>query len=269
MVSSPADAMKTTDTALHKTAHEAKEGRQQGGLFLSAMLVLLIATWRSCGSLPQQSLISQLEREHLPGLSLEPWQHPETAMRDYGFLLERVMDEYKWDVDRSRGAIVEYLRFMQMLGEAPQMELIASSDVDLVWHEHILDTMNYGPDCIKLFGRFLNHRRARTPSEFALIPPAYQRTKGRYAERFGGSPPPRFWGAETDASSMCGGGGPPAGFQQVVPADSNGTSTGSSGATKNGRAASSNAAVPGAACPWIATMAACLLTMSVGGLQLL
>merc|ERR1711988_1579729 len=100
-------------------------------------------------------------------------------------------------------------------------------DVDLVWHEHILDTKNYEIDCMRLYGRFLNHRRARTPLEFAAIPESYARTKHRYAERFGAVPPARFWGAETDASSMCGGGEPPAGFQQAPAPSSNSSGTNS------------------------------------------
>merc|ERR1712232_1094658 len=100
---------------------------------------------------------------------VEPWVAPETALQDYDFLRERVMEEHGWDRGRAEGAIVEYLRFLQMLAGSPRMELIASSDVDLVWHEHIMDTENYVADNRRLFGRFLHHRRARTAEEFADI----------------------------------------------------------------------------------------------------
>merc|ERR1740138_1892723 len=108
------------------------------------------------------------------------------------------MEEYGWDGRHADGAIAEYLRFLQLLSEAPRRELIASSDIDLVWHEHLMDTANYAADCMELFGRFLHHRRARSPAEVAEIPASYAQTKERYAQRFGVPPPPRFWGPTTE-----------------------------------------------------------------------
>jgi len=134
------------------------------------------------------------------------WSSPHTELADYHFLRERVMDEHNWTSKRAEGAIVEYLRFLQMIAQGDKMDMIASSDVDLVWHEHLMDTKNYAADCKKLFGRFLHHRRARTSDEFAEIPASYARTKMRYSQMFGQEPPSRFWGATTDAASMCGGG---------------------------------------------------------------
>lgn len=132
---------------------------------------------------------------------------PPLQLNDYGFLLERVMEEHGWQAERADGAIVEYLRFLQLLAASPRMELVASSDVDLVWHEHILDTKNYATDSMRLFGRFLHHRRARNAKEYADIPTAYRRTQEAYRARFGLEPPEQFWGASTNAASMCGGGG--------------------------------------------------------------
>jgi hypothetical protein len=140
----------------------------------------------------------------------EVWNNPTKALQDYAFLRDRLVEEHGWDAAQADGAIVEYFRFLTMLAEAPSMELIASSDVDLVWHEHLLDTSNYAADTQKLFGDFLHHRRARTQEEFDLIPEFYTRTKQRYLERFGIPPPQRFWGVTTEASSMCGRGTAPA-----------------------------------------------------------
>jgi len=136
----------------------------------------------------------------------EPWVAPEKALRDFTFLRDRLVEEYGWEQSRSEASIGEYLRFLTMLAESPRMELIASSDLDLVWHEHLQDTLNYAEDCLGLFGRFLHHRRARTSKEKEAIPESYGRTKRRYKERFGAEPSPQFWGAATEASSMCGGG---------------------------------------------------------------
>ncbi|CAK0869492.1 unnamed protein product [Prorocentrum cordatum] len=133
------------------------------------------------------------------------------ALSDHAFLRERVMEEHGWPGPRADGAIAEYLRFLQLLASAPRMELVASDDVDLVWHEHLLDTQNYAADTQRLFGRFLHHRRARSAQEVSDIPAGYARTKEAYRARFGREPPALHWGATTAAASMCGGGGGRAG----------------------------------------------------------
>jgi len=157
----------------------------------------------------------------------EPWLHPETSLRDYPFLRERVAEEYGWTEERVDGAITEYLRFLQLLADAPSQDLIASSDVDLVWHEHIMDTLNYAADCRRIFGHFLHHRRARTPEEFSAIPESYSRTKDVYARRYGVRPPSQFWGENTTAASMCGGGSNIDPYRTVpAPAPSGGSSAG-------------------------------------------
>merc|ERR1719487_2556308 len=101
--------------------------------------------------------------------------NPRTALRDWIFLRDRVVEEHDWSPEKAEAAIFEYLRFLRLLAEAPHMELVASEAVDLVWHEHLLDTTNYAEDCQRLFGRFLHHRRARTQAEFADIPNGYER----------------------------------------------------------------------------------------------
>jgi len=166
------------------------------------------ACWVPWGSQLLPSLVEKEDRPaavatQLPGAAV---QSPQESLHDYAFLLERVVEEHHWSRERAAGAIVEYLRFLTLLAEAPRMELVASSDVDLVWHEHLIDTENYVRDTRRLFGHFIHHRRARTLAEFADIPTSYARTKEVYASRYGELPPATFWGPETTAASMCGGG---------------------------------------------------------------
>jgi len=176
---------------------------------LGLRLSLAVATAAILSSfLRSTSPGTQMLSEILGGqiMTKQPWMEPELSLGDYDYLKQRVVDEYGWDAERARSAIVEYLKFLQMIAESPRMELIASTDIDLVWHEHLMDTSNYAKDCLNLFGHFLHHRRARTSSEYDLIPAAYDRTKQVYASRYGVFPPERFWGAHTQAASMCGGG---------------------------------------------------------------
>jgi hypothetical protein len=175
----------------HPTPGHGK--RSQASILLAAFGCAAVARWRC----PLEPVMQ---------LPAEPWRSPETSLRDYSFLHYRLQEEHYWSAAHAAGAISEYLRFMQLLAEAPKMELIASSDIDLVWHEHILDSANYAQDSLHLWGRFLHHRRARSAKEFSEIPASYERTKLVYAERYGAAPAPTYWGATTEASSMCGGG---------------------------------------------------------------
>lgn len=132
---------------------------------------------------------------------------PKTALQDWTFLRDRVVEEHGWTEVKAEAAIFEYLRFLRLLGEAPSMELVASEAVDLVWHEHLLDTTNYAEDCFRLFGRFMHHRRARNEAERADIPNGYERSKRVYRARYGQEPPDELWGPTTTSASMCGGSG--------------------------------------------------------------
>lgn len=46
------------------------------------------------------------------------------------------------------------LTLVQMYPEAP---VVPSKLVDLVWHEHVLDTQTYQRDCLRMFGHYLHH----------------------------------------------------------------------------------------------------------------
>jgi hypothetical protein len=58
------------------------------------------------------------------------------------------------------GVLIEYIRFMQLKKKLKDFNatlLSPSLQVDRVWHNHILDTRNYGKDCRKFVGRLIHH----------------------------------------------------------------------------------------------------------------
>lgn len=54
-------------------------------------------------------------------------------------------------------AIDEYRRMLTLVQKYPTNPIVPSKLVDLVWHEHILDTKQYKADCLRLFGYYLDH----------------------------------------------------------------------------------------------------------------
>ncbi len=66
-------------------------------------------------------------------------------------------DPTAWPEARRRLAIREYQRFLGLKHLRPDTSLVPTELMDALWHEHILDTMRYGPDTVRVFGRFLHH----------------------------------------------------------------------------------------------------------------
>lgn len=60
-----------------------------------------------------------------------------------------------WDEERIAVAISGYKTFLTCVQNGG--DLTPESDVDAVWHEHILHTKRYAQDCESIFGAFLHH----------------------------------------------------------------------------------------------------------------
>lgn len=54
-------------------------------------------------------------------------------------------------------AIAQYLMFLVLIYLHPNIKIVPTQEIDVVWHYHILDTTKYESDCQQLFGRFLHH----------------------------------------------------------------------------------------------------------------
>ena len=112
----------------------------------------------------------------------------ETA--DLWFVAERL--ERKQGLPRALGreAILEFKRYMALVGLGYRGLGMASSLVDEVWHDFILFTREYAGFCQAAFGEFIHHvpRTSRDP----LPEPAPERFVTAYEEAFG--PLPAVWG---------------------------------------------------------------------------
>ena len=42
-----------------------------------------------------------------------------------------------------------------LIQKYPRLPAVPSKLVDLVWHEHVLDTQRYQRDCLKMFGKYV------------------------------------------------------------------------------------------------------------------
>jgi len=71
--------------------------------------------------------------------------------------LQRDYPSYFKDNSTAEGAIEEYKRMLLLMQKHPDQPAVPSKLVDLVWHEHILDTEKYKRDTLRMFGHYVHH----------------------------------------------------------------------------------------------------------------
>lgn len=54
--------------------------------------------------------------------------------------------------------IERYAKWLSLKMRYKNQSIVPTTDIDIVWHQHILDTERYAIDCLALFGEFLHHR---------------------------------------------------------------------------------------------------------------
>jgi len=97
----------------------------------------------------------------------------------------------------ARGAVEEYKRFLAVVkakqSRTSQMPSVPGRMIDLVWHEHIIDTEKYAADCQRVFGRYRDHEPhdPGTPEKKEQAWAAYRQTLETYTELFG--EPSQMW----------------------------------------------------------------------------
>ena len=84
-------------------------------------------------------------------------------------------------------AIYDYRRFLFLLRKYGGETLAPTLDMDLVWHEHILDTEPYFADTARIFGHYLHHEPGREPTgaRTPKLNRSFRRTCELYWQEYG------------------------------------------------------------------------------------
>jgi hypothetical protein len=75
-------------------------------------------------------------------------------------LVARCIRVYGWSESRTRKVLKAYRQFLELKkikGDWNAETLSPSTDVDLMWHQHILDVVSYSHDCMLLCGHVVGH----------------------------------------------------------------------------------------------------------------
>jgi hypothetical protein len=51
----------------------------------------------------------------------------------------------------------DYRRFLKLILLFPREKIVPTNEIDIFWHEHILDSKRYVPETTKIFGQYLHH----------------------------------------------------------------------------------------------------------------
>ena len=60
-----------------------------------------------------------------------------------------------WSEERVTQAVTDYRFFLSRIDS--RFNTSPTSDVDDIWHRHILHTKQYAYDCMRVFGKFIHH----------------------------------------------------------------------------------------------------------------
>ena len=108
--------------------------------------------------------------------------------------LQRDHGHHVPDEATARAAVDEYRRMLLLVQRFPADPVVPSKLVDLVWHEHILDTARYRRDCLRLFGRYVHHNPSfGGEEEKAELTVQQTEMFRRYQETFEAAPPRGIW----------------------------------------------------------------------------
>lgn len=114
--------------------------------------------------------------EHADPWSLDLNRFVDKLLRDQA--------QYFPNATTAKNAIAEYRRFLHLHQKYPEHWVAASKLVDIVWHEHIIDTRRYMADSDSLFGRYLHHTpcfgKGRTFHHQNDMVKAYEETFGEF-----------------------------------------------------------------------------------------
>ena len=76
---------------------------------------------------------------------------------DLSMIADAMARRLKWLPSEVNETCRYYKNFLFLKYKYPKEMIVPSTDVDEVWHNHILDTKKYKVDCKNIFGKYLDH----------------------------------------------------------------------------------------------------------------
>lgn len=115
----------------------------------------------------------------------------QVGMIDLTMVRKKIMDPEEgqgWDEAYAAHVEDRFCRFLVMIRVNPTGSSVPTQDIDLFWHQHILDTRSYARDCAEFLGYFLHHYPyfgMNGEEDERNLNTAFEETKAFYLEAFG------------------------------------------------------------------------------------
>lgn len=116
---------------------------------------------------------------------------PLIASIDLEMVKMKLMDTEEglgWSEEQCDDAEIEYKRFLHLNNKYPSSTIVPHTLMDLMWHQHILDTRAYHKDCLSVFGEYFHHFPyfgIRSEADKANLESAFSKTQEVYLSEFG------------------------------------------------------------------------------------
>eukprot|EP00756_Hemistasia_phaeocysticola_P017637 Hpha_TRINITY_DN15550_c5_g1::TRINITY_DN15550_c5_g1_i1::g.104421::m.104421 len=149
---------------------------------------------KNCSGQPDRIVKLPSTHAHCPGPDHYSTAEDKLDLERFVPKLQRDHPSYFPDVMTARDAIKEYRRMLTVAQRFPGTSVVPSKLVDLVWHEHILDTKTYRRDTLRMFGEYIHHNPSFGGAEEKeeLIHEQQAMFKN-YAAVYGEAPPAKTW----------------------------------------------------------------------------
>jgi hypothetical protein len=111
---------------------------------------------------------------------------------DFTMVKLKIQDKeegFGWTALQCEDAELEYKKFLALKRTYPEKEIVPNKQVDLFWHQHILDTQKYAEDCEIIFGYFMHHFPyfgMKNEEDMQNLVDAFEETRALYALHFAG-----------------------------------------------------------------------------------
>eukprot|EP01065_Artemidia_motanka_P000239 TRINITY_DN100_c0_g1_i3.p1 TRINITY_DN100_c0_g1~~TRINITY_DN100_c0_g1_i3.p1 ORF type:complete len:682 (+),score=261.19 TRINITY_DN100_c0_g1_i3:76-2121(+) len=147
-----------------------------------------------CSGEPDRVVTLPDAHAHCPGVKHYGTSAEQLDLERFVPKLQRDHGSYFADEKTARAAIREYRRMLTLIQRFPKQPVVPSKLVDLVWHEHILDTQQYKRDCLRMFGEYIHHNPSFGGAEEKEQLVADQKSMfSSYEVLFGEAPPAATW----------------------------------------------------------------------------
>lgn len=87
-------------------------------------------------------------------------------------------------VDAIQNSVLRYKKFLFLAKSFPNIPLVPTSDIDEVWHEHLLHPKFYFKDCANYFGYILNHNPVRDEKSKLKLEESFIKTSQLWNQLF-------------------------------------------------------------------------------------